>query len=162
MRNVRVISFTDKVIEAGFQRIKPREEIVIQYDLLFPYAMHYHKDDLAIASIERVAEHVGKNADMTVLKSNFWIFPKEEEKAKGAPTVKPAVDSSSVTPTSVAAISDPVNEKPSLVKIEVTTDGTTKEDIEQGIMRAEIQVTPAAEEPKEEPQSKPKRKKGKE
>lgn len=90
MRNVYVVSFSDKVIEAGFQRIKPREETRMQYDLLYPYAMHYHEDNLAIASIERVAEHVGKNVDKAFLKSLFWIFPTEAEKPKGAPTFKAA------------------------------------------------------------------------
>jgi len=90
MRNVYVVSFADKIIDAGFQRIKPREETVMQYDLLYPYAMHYNADNLAIANIERVAEHVGQNADKAFLKSLFWIFPTEAEKPKGAPSFKAA------------------------------------------------------------------------
>lgn len=87
MRNVRVVSFVDHVIEAGFKRIPPREEVVMQYDLLFPYIMHYHRDDLAIANIERLAEHVGVNTDRQFLLGISWVFPKEEP-VKTAPAAK--------------------------------------------------------------------------
>lgn len=75
MRNVRVVSFKDGIIEAGTATLRTRRETVIQEDQLYPYAITKHAADLAIANMDGNLEMIGDNADPAVLRDLGWSVP---------------------------------------------------------------------------------------
>lgn len=71
MRNVKVYSNVGVTIEAGMVRLRPLSVTVIQEDQLTPQFMKEYGDQIAVASMDDLAEKIGAGINAMYLVRNF-------------------------------------------------------------------------------------------
>jgi hypothetical protein len=144
MRNVRVVSFKEGVIEAGTARLRTRREEIIQEDQLYPYAMTDHGMYLAIANMDKNLEKIGAMADPMVLKDLGWSVPESVFEGKGLP---PEV----MVPKNIYPVAP---QAPAVVETPVKVSEETKKAVTDMVLGTEARILD--EKGKDEPRSKKK------